>query len=255
MNGITVLSSGEMLEESLIAEVQKHLGTIPYDIYTCIEAGPIAQDCREHHLHINEDWFVVESSPSGGIITNLLNRTVPILRFRFDDLLSIDTGTCSCGSPLRRLNISDAKRTGQFYIQDKLGHKKKVNTMIFKDVIYKFPAIVQSQIQQVSPRTFVVRAFSPTATEQLRINNLAAINQDLRAADIREDELDVELEFVQPSQMSFENGKIRHFVPWLWADQALKEGAHTAHRGETDHVTHGEGAYDLAAGGDRDNVR
>jgi phenylacetate-coenzyme A ligase PaaK-like adenylate-forming protein len=214
--GLRVLSSGEMLDPALVNDFVEHLGTTPYNLFTCIEASPIAQDCPHHTLHINEDWFIVEPDPGGGLVTSLLNHSVPILRFRFDDLFERVSAPCPCGSHFHALGVCDAKRTGQFYIEDAAGRRKKVNTMIFKDVIYKFPPIIQSQIEQVTPRAFLVRAFSRTPSETLRVDLLQRINDDLRAADIAADEIEVDLAFVQPHEMSARNGKVKHFIPWSW---------------------------------------
>ncbi len=222
---VRILSSGEILDQKLIDDCIAFVGSRPFNLYTCIEAGPIAQDCEAHALHVNEDWFIVEDAAGGALVTNLLNRSVPVLRFQFDDLLSFDVGPCDCGSHLRTLAISDAKRTGQFFVKDQFGSKKKVNTMIFKDIIYKFPPVVQSQIEQISPRDFLVRVYARPASEGLKAEVLRQINSELRAADISASEIAVDLTFVEPSAMSALNGKVKHFIPWQWNEGAQNASA------------------------------
>ncbi len=77
----------------------------------------LATSCVLGHLHINEDAAVIEAVDDDDrpvaagtwservLVTNLLNHTQPVLRYRLDDRVRVDDGVCACGSPFRRVEI------------------------------------------------------------------------------------------------------------------------------------------------------
>ncbi len=77
-------------------------------MYGCTEAGTIAQECKCGHLHINSDWIKIEpvdenNNPVGYgvlsdklLLTNLMNRIQPIIRYEVTDKIILHKG-CECG--------------------------------------------------------------------------------------------------------------------------------------------------------------
>ncbi len=77
----------------------------------------LATSCPLGHLHVNEDAAVLEGVDDDGapvvdgawadhvLVTNLLNHTQPILRYRLDDRVRLHAADCACGSPFRRVEI------------------------------------------------------------------------------------------------------------------------------------------------------
>ena len=212
---LSVLSSGEMLERDLVVDIQDAMGTTPFNVYGGIEAYPMAQDCPFHSLHVNEDHFILEADPAGGLITNLMNRTVPILRYRIDDLYQFESEACPCGSRFQALTLSDAKRTGQFFIPDGAS-RKKVNTMAFKDTIYGFLEVIQSQIQQTGPRDFTVRVVTHSPSSDLALRLKKRLLDALSKGGVSESEVTVTIQFGERSDLLTKNGKVKHFLPLEW---------------------------------------
>ena len=79
----------------------------PFDWYGITEGGVLAADCEHHRgMHVFEDLFVVENvdaegrSVDGGavghriLLTNLFNRTQPIIRYELSDMVALDRGPC-----------------------------------------------------------------------------------------------------------------------------------------------------------------
>lgn len=66
-------------------------------------------------MHLFEDLFVVENVDEQGrpvpdgevghklLLTNLFNRTQPIIRYELSDMVAVDSGPCPCGRSLRRV--------------------------------------------------------------------------------------------------------------------------------------------------------
>ena len=77
----------------------------------------LASSCPLGHLHVNEDAAVVEvvdaddrPVPAGTwgdhvLVTNLLNHTQPLLRYRLYDRVCVDDAPCPCGAPFVRVHV------------------------------------------------------------------------------------------------------------------------------------------------------
>lgn len=99
--------------ERLITEVW---GSAPYNWYGISEGGVLAADCGYHDgMHLFEDLFIVENVDEAGrpvpdgvighklLLTNLYNRTQPIIRYEISDMVALDPRPCRCGRSLRRV--------------------------------------------------------------------------------------------------------------------------------------------------------
>jgi phenylacetate-CoA ligase len=84
-----------------------------FDRYGCREVSIIASECRYHTgLHVNADGLFVEIDPIPGIssgpgnilVTDLYNRSMPLIRYQIGDLARWETsGPCPCGRNLPRI--------------------------------------------------------------------------------------------------------------------------------------------------------
>ena len=81
-----------------------------FDRYGCREVGVIAGECEYHSgLHVNADALIVEVEPAPNLppgmgrvlVTDLLNRSMPLIRYEIGDLASLDSDMrCPCGRSL-----------------------------------------------------------------------------------------------------------------------------------------------------------
>lgn len=90
--------------------VEEQFRTRVIDCYGCLECYNIAYECIEGALHINENviveiidpdtqQFITEKGREGEIvITSLVNRAQPIIRYKTSDIGYISTDKCVCGS-------------------------------------------------------------------------------------------------------------------------------------------------------------
>lgn len=81
-----------------------------YRMYGCTEAGLIASECKEGHMHIAADCVKIEPIDENNnligydklsdryLLTNLMNRIQPIIRYEVTDKIILHKGEkCSCG--------------------------------------------------------------------------------------------------------------------------------------------------------------
>jgi len=106
-----VASFAEVLTPETKEYLQHIFGTDILEVYKCTE-GLLAQSCKAGRLHINEDLTILEvvdeydkpvspGTPGRVIVTDLVKRTTPIIRYRLNDILTIDPEPCPCGSHFR----------------------------------------------------------------------------------------------------------------------------------------------------------
>ena len=104
-----------MLEETFRGKV--------FGRYGCREVSVIASECEYHSgLHLNADALIVEVEPAANLpagmgrvlVTDLLNRSMPLIRYEVGDLASLDSDMrCPCGRSLPLIGNIQA-RTSDF---------------------------------------------------------------------------------------------------------------------------------------------
>jgi phenylacetate-CoA ligase len=92
----------QVLEETFRGKV--------FNRYGCREVSVIASECEYHSgLHVNADALLVEVEPGPNLptgmgqvlVTDLLNRSMPLIRYEIGDLASLDSDMhCPCGRSL-----------------------------------------------------------------------------------------------------------------------------------------------------------
>lgn len=114
--------SAELLSSEVYAALRQAFNCPVLNNYCSTEGGEIAMSCSEGHLHLNEDWIIVEPVDAqyrpvglgewsdGILITDLTNYVQPIIRYYVNDSVKISVSECKCGSSLPILEISG--RTG-----------------------------------------------------------------------------------------------------------------------------------------------
>lgn len=104
--------TAEVLEKSQRLSIEETLGFKVYNWYGSRELGRVASECVAHDgLHINEPSVFVEieadsSLPDGYghlIITDLINRATPMIRYRTGDIARFQNKECTCGRSLRKI--------------------------------------------------------------------------------------------------------------------------------------------------------
>ena len=112
-----IITGGELLTSEIRKKLTDRFGCYVQTHYSCTEAGEIACECSEGHLHINEDWVIVEpvdkdNHPVGygvrsdkALITNLSNYIQPFIRYELTDRIIMHDEPCPCGKSTCWLEI------------------------------------------------------------------------------------------------------------------------------------------------------
>lgn len=94
------------------------------DSYGMSEVGTIASQCERGAYHIESERLWVEITGDTGapaadgeigevVVTNLINRAMPLLRYRTGDLASFGAEPCPCGRPHRTLRLVEGREPGR----------------------------------------------------------------------------------------------------------------------------------------------
>jgi phenylacetate-coenzyme A ligase PaaK-like adenylate-forming protein len=112
-----VITGGELLSDEVREKLRNKFNCYVQTHYSCTEAGEIACECSCGHLHINEDWVIVEAVDKDNnpvetgvlsdkiLITNLSNYIQPFIRYELSDRVIIHDEGCSCGKKSRWLEV------------------------------------------------------------------------------------------------------------------------------------------------------
>jgi phenylacetate-CoA ligase len=206
-------SYGEVLTPSTRKFIEGSFSCPVFQLYGSTEFGPIAFECpEERKLHINSNSFILELADSNGkpsktgevLVTSLVNRTMPLIRYRIGDWAS--WGKCSCGRTWPVLD-SIKGRVDDFAT---LPSGKLRSAFSFFGP-YKAPNLKGYQIVQETRERFIFKysTWPPGITETSRKNIL----DHLRAATLGED---IEFELQEVDELPKEStGKLRHFISKL----------------------------------------
>ncbi len=111
MHPVVINAAGETLTDAARQQIAAAFGCAVSNYYGSSEAVGLTFECKQHQLHVNSDWYLLEPVdehdrpvPPGQLsyavlVTNLANRVQPILRYKMGDRVMISPDPCPCGSP------------------------------------------------------------------------------------------------------------------------------------------------------------
>lgn len=159
-----VITGGELLTDPIRQKLRDRFGCYVQTHYSCTEGGEIACECREGHLHINEDWVILEPVDKDGrpvapgvrsdrvFITNLSNRIQPFIRYELTDRVIVHEEPCPCGRTTRWLEIEG--RTDDILT---FSGGVSVAPMSLYKVLEEVPKVRRFQLVQRSPNVLELR--------------------------------------------------------------------------------------------------
>ncbi len=186
-----IITYAEVLTDSDKEQFNTAFKTDVIEIYQASE-GQIASSCHLGKLHINEDLVFVELYDENNqliekpdvvgyemIVTNLINRAQPLIRYRMNDMIVLDE-PCSCGSSFRTIKKIIGRNDDLIYFIDKDGNKKVVFPDLIarwiiteSDLIREFQ-VIQEEIGKISIHLDLLSDFD---VEDLRIR----LDKELKA--------------------------------------------------------------------------
>lgn len=107
---VIIMTGGEYLSPQLREQLAETFCCYVQTSYACTEGGTIACECGENHLHLNDDWLIIEPVDKNFkpvkdgeladriLLTNLANYTQPLIRYEVTDRIIIHRKPCPCGN-------------------------------------------------------------------------------------------------------------------------------------------------------------
>ena len=212
----SIISTSMMLLETERRFIEQFFGCPVTDRYGCEEVGLIAAECeRRKGLHVNDDHVIVEilrddGMPAEGeesgrvVVTDLLNRGMPLIRYAVGDMSSWMSGECDCGRHMRRLRRV-LGRTADFLRAD--DGKLVAGVSLVERTLTAIEGVEQMQIVQHTPNDVTLRCvLSPHADRSSVSSQLIAAIRDALSPTVR-----VVIEVV-PQLSQDPNGKYRFSI-------------------------------------------
>jgi phenylacetate-CoA ligase len=98
-----IISTAMLLHNWQRIVIEQVFGCPVTNRYGCEEVSLIASECEEHRgLHLNADNVLAEVDASTGhlLVTDLINRAMPLIRYRIGDVVVPTNRLCRCGRGL-----------------------------------------------------------------------------------------------------------------------------------------------------------
>lgn len=137
----TLISVAEVLSPEDAAAIEAGFDVKVDQIYQCTE-GVLGMTCRAGHLHLNESFIHIErdiiDEESGAfcpIITDLVRETLPIIRYRLDDVLVPDEEPCACGCASLRLKRIEGRCDDILYWRGRNSGRRLIPSDVIRQAI------------------------------------------------------------------------------------------------------------------------
>lgn len=168
-----ISSTAAPLTRVQAADVERVLRAPIYETYRAAELSLIAGQCEQRRgMHIQADHKLLEivdedgrrvadGEPGEIVVTDLLNRAQPMIRYRLGDVGVIDPDPCPCGRPFPVLRSLLGRSNDVLRTPDGI-----VSIYSFASAFSKHPVIRQYQIHQLADYSLVLKVVpsTPTAT-------------------------------------------------------------------------------------------
>jgi phenylacetate-CoA ligase len=210
-----VSTNGEQLTDEVKRAVRAVWGLEIYDTWGCTE-GVFAFPCNPGRpMHLPDDLEIIEpvdqdnnpvpyGQPAAKILlTNLYNKTQPLIRYEINDSMTLLDEPCECGCEHRR--ITDIRGRLDAFFQYENGaviHSVGINGVVLAD-----PSVVEMQVSQTNNGLVVSLVTSGQCDSAVLRNNLVELLT--RAGLSNPDVTVVEVESLERMW----SGKLRQFEP------------------------------------------
>lgn len=118
---VLIIAGGEALTDKFRMRLIDGFGSTVQATYTSAEFGIVASECQFGHLHVNDDWIILEAvnekgkpcssdeSPAKILVTNMYKTDYPVIRMTLPDNVRFHSKPCDCGNPSPCISIVAAK--------------------------------------------------------------------------------------------------------------------------------------------------
>jgi phenylacetate-coenzyme A ligase PaaK-like adenylate-forming protein len=192
-----VVVGSEVLTEDAEQRMADAWGIRPCNVYAATEAPPIALSSSERGgLHIFEDFVILEvvdehgrAVPAGTpghkvLLTNLVNRAQPLIRYELSDSLTMADGPDSSGLPYLPIERVDGRNDDILRFPAAGGGEAVLHPFRLRSPFAKLPDVLQYQILHGGQRLrvrVVLRSTAPGDTPAVVHDALRLALEEARA--------------------------------------------------------------------------
>lgn len=152
-----IKGTSEKVYDSYQPEVQKAFGLKIINEYGAAESGLIAFECPQGSMHIAAENVIVEEEGGEILVTNLLSKSFPIIRYRLGDSIELESSnfTCKCGRshPVIKTVLG---RVGKMVIGKDSKYPSLSFYYVFKNLALNHSIILNYQAVQHKPGEVVL---------------------------------------------------------------------------------------------------
>lgn len=127
------------------------------DHYGMSECLPLSTECQYGHKHISTDYAILEPVDVDGnpvqpgelsdhvLVTNLINRVQPVIRYRVDDSVRVSHEPCACGSVFPTVQVVSRKGS-QIHLRNDRGTWQMLSPPVVVDTMLRTTGVAQFQV-------------------------------------------------------------------------------------------------------------
>jgi phenylacetate-CoA ligase len=221
---VLVMTSSESLAPEDRERIRRVFGCTVADNYGCSEFVAIGAGCKEGWLHVNADWVILEpmdehlqpvqpGQPSHTVlITNLINRVQPIIRYNLGDRITMRPDACPCGSPFPAIRV-DGRTDEVLRLRAENGVVMPVLPLAIWSVIKETLGVLRFQVIQTGPSVLNIRLEAREGEDQKVV--WQAVQHRLKSFLDRQGLSNLVIELApEPPMRDPKSGKFRH----VWAE-------------------------------------
>ena len=150
--------------------INKAFGDCLMEVYSTTESLALASECFAHKgMHIHEDAVILEVVDDKGkpvpegtfgskvLLTNLLNRVEPIIRYEISDMIStVRDDACPCGLKFRKIPRVEGRTMDIVWMKRKDGSLEPLHPFCFYDFLEEIQELKRYQVLQTSENSIVL---------------------------------------------------------------------------------------------------
>jgi phenylacetate-CoA ligase len=114
-----IITTSEILTDVDRKTVADAFGVPVYDSYGLREGGLVGHECERFTMHCMDEQLILETidpetlQPTDGegelVLTNIVSRVMPMIRYRTGDIVTLSNNPCACGRNLSSIGISGGR--------------------------------------------------------------------------------------------------------------------------------------------------
>jgi phenylacetate-CoA ligase len=193
-----LFTSGELLDHTTRETLTAAFDAPVYDVYGTSETKEIAWECPEGGMHVNADVVRLEVLDDSGnalppevegdlVATLLVNRAMPLLRYRTGDRGTLLAESCPCGRSSPLVGVVTGRAADVLVLRG--GHR--VSPYALTCALERIEGVLRYQVSQLDLGRVRVRAIVESAVDRDAV--AASVRHGLRLA---VPFLDADVEFV-----------------------------------------------------------